>query len=536
MKKINLKNIVWLIAILCIFIISCSKEDEPRLSFPPESEILIAKGIIFPAEGGEQTMVFSPINQTWWESWINTIHDKDWCTVEYKYNFDNSKDVTAHISATENTEYNERHAQLILKVGNEQKEIIIKQKEKIDYLHLSENQFEVSHIGSNIRVEVNSNCDYSIDINQKDKSWIWNTEGDIQYHPGNCIITFYIDDNNTTSSRECEITFKGKNVSEKVRIYQTANPALNVSEDGTKAQVEIKKAGELPNIISTIDITKIEEFILKGYLNGTDFNTIYKLDNLTKLDLSNANIVAGGEPYKDNKYFTKANKISAHLLSGRRGIKTILLPQNIISIEEYAFYGSDITSIIIPNSVQSLGEWAFASCEKLQSINIPTSITQIPKAFLLGAHSLSSINIPTSVSRIESHVFYECNSLSSIVIPDAVNYIGEHAFTDCSNLKSAVLSSSIKTIEYCTFNRCTKLTSITIPQHVKDVKQMAFIGCDNLQEVHIKSKNAPDVDKEAFLKSTGGLLKFVLYVPNGCKKQYQESLWGTRFATEIIEE
>ena len=535
MKKVNLQISLWFIAISCVLIVSCSKEEnEPQLILSPESEMLFTNGIIFPAEGGEQSISFTIMNQTWWNSQITPTNSNGWCTVEYKYNFEQSNEVTAHIHVTENTEYNERCAQFIITVGNTQKEMNIRQKEKVNYLQLSEKQFETDYTSCNLRVEVNANCDYSININQEDKSWIWDTAGDIQYHPGNRIITFFIDDNNTASSRECEITFKGENVLEKIRICQVANPALNVSEDGSKAQAEIKKAGELPNILSTIDITKIQELTLKGYLNGTDFNAIYKMKNLTELDLSKANIISGGESYYDNKYFTKTNKISAYLFSGK-GIKTILLPQNITSIEEYAFKQSDITSITIPASVQNLGKGAFIYCEKLQSIDIPTSITQLPEQFLIGAHSLSSISIPTSVNKIGSHAFYGCSSLSSIVIPHSVNYIGEHTFTECSNLSSAVLSNSIETDMYLTFYKCGKLTAITLPQLVKNVKQGAFAGCDALQEVYMKSRNVPDVDKEAFIKSTGGLLKFVLYVPNGCKNKYQESLWGTRFATEIIE-
>ena len=86
MKKINLQISLWFIAISCVLIVSCSKEDEPQLILSPESEMLFTNGIIFPAEGGEQSMSFTIMNQTWWHSQITPTNK--WCTVEYKYNFE----------------------------------------------------------------------------------------------------------------------------------------------------------------------------------------------------------------------------------------------------------------------------------------------------------------------------------------------------------------------------------------------------------------------------------------------------------------
>ena len=145
MKKINLQISLWFIAISCVLIVSCSKEDEPQLILSPESEMLFTNGIIFPAEGGEQSMSFTIMNQTWWHSQITPTNK--WCTVEYKYNFEQSNEVTAYIHVAENAEHNERNAQFVIKVGDTQKELNIKQK-SVNFIQLPEKRYEIRHVST----------------------------------------------------------------------------------------------------------------------------------------------------------------------------------------------------------------------------------------------------------------------------------------------------------------------------------------------------------------------------------------------------
>lgn len=122
-----------------MFIVSCSKEEnEPQLILSPESEMLFTNGIIFSAEGGEQSISFTVMNQTWWNSQIIPTNSNEWCTVEYKYNFEQSNEVRAYIHVAENAERNERNAQFVIKVGDTQKSLNIKQEGAADFIQLSE--------------------------------------------------------------------------------------------------------------------------------------------------------------------------------------------------------------------------------------------------------------------------------------------------------------------------------------------------------------------------------------------------------------
>ena len=85
-------------------------------------------------------------------------------------------------------------------------------------------------------------------------------------------------------------------------------------------------------------------------------------------------------------------------------------------------------SIIIPNSVTSIGDGAFYEHVSLTSITIPNSVTSIGDAAFSGCSSLTSITIPNSVTSIGEHAFRSCSSLTSVTIPDSVTSIGQSTF------------------------------------------------------------------------------------------------------------
>ena len=132
--------------------------------------------------------------------------------------------------------------------------------------------------------------------------------------------------------------------------------------------------------------------------------------------------------------------------------------KKITSIEHDAFFYTLLTSIIIPNSVTSIGEYAFDMCSSLTSINIPNSITSIAPGVLSSCSALTKVNIPNSVTSIGSSAFIDCTSLASIDIPNSVTSIGSSAFVNCSSLTSIDIPNSVTSIGSGAFNGCTNLT------------------------------------------------------------------------------
>ena len=107
-------------------------------------------------------------------------------------------------------------------------------------------------------------------------------------------------------------------------------------------------------------------------------------------------------------------------------------------------YRAKEANYVIPDSVTSIGGWAFSDCDFLTSIDIPDSVTTIGNRAFSGCKSLKSINIPNSVTSIGEWAFSDCDFLTSINIPKGLTSIGDYAFAGCDSLSPQVKSDIIQ--------------------------------------------------------------------------------------------
>ena len=131
---------------------------------------------------------------------------------------------------------------------------------------------------------------------------------------------------------------------------------------------------------------------------------------------------------------------------GCRGLTSVTIPNSVTSIGGRAFQGcSGLTSIEIPNSVTSIGNYAFYGCSGLKEVHINDLSAWCNISF--GGSDANPLNyaenlyfndelvtdlvIPNSVTSIGNYAFYECKGLTSVTIPNSVTSIGEYAFYDC---------------------------------------------------------------------------------------------------------
>jgi hypothetical protein len=176
------------------------------------------------------------------------------------------------------------------------------------------------------------------------------------------------------------------------------------------------------------------------------------------------------------------------------GCMNTLIPNSVTSIGEFAFTEhSSLTEICIPNSVSMIGERAFYGCISLNKLIIPQSVSFIGDFSLGWCSGLKEIIveddnpiydsrdncnaiietstntliagcmntiIPQSVSSIRSYAFYYCESLTSCTIPNSVTFIDEFAFGDCYNLTTVVIPNSLNFIGLLAFDRCDKLFNL----------------------------------------------------------------------------
>ena len=149
--------------------------------------------------------------------------------------------------------------------------------------------------------------------------------------------------------------------------------------------------------------------------------------------------------------------------------------------------GHLITSVIIPDSVTSIGISAFQSCTLMTSVTIGNGVTTIKLSAFQSCTALTSVTIPGSVTTIVQYAFYSCTELTSVTIPNSVTIIGDGAFQLCTKLTSVTIGNGVTSIGISAFQSCTSLTSVTYTptSKVATIGGNAFWLCTSLTSVTI---------------------------------------------------
>ena len=210
------------------------------------------------------------------------------------------------------------------------------------------------------------------------------------------------------------------------------------------------------------------------------YSAFYGCTSLTKAEFASIESLCKIEFYSSN-----SNPLSyaKHLYINGKEVTDLVIPNSITSIGSHAFDGcTGLTSVTIPNSVTSIGTCAFEFCSNLTSIAIPESVTSIgsyafnttawynqqPDGLVYAGKvaykykgtmpSGTQIVIKEGTLEITGTAFYGCTGLKSVTIPESVTSIGKYAFENCSGLTSVTIPNSVTSIGYEAFNNCSGLT------------------------------------------------------------------------------
>ena len=198
-------------------------------------------------------------------------------------------------------------------------------------------------------------------------------------------------------------------------------------------------------------------------------------------------------------------------------LNSLVIPDSVTNIGDYAFWGcKSLKSLVIPDSVTHIGNGAFKACSSLKSLVIPASVGNIignpfsgwngelkclspyfiydnkvlfdkdkSKIIAFRDKNTTSYVIPDSVSCIEFGAFWNCHSLKRLVLPDSVSSIGDWAFWNCRSLTDIVIPDSVNSIGDRVFSGCCSLKSLVIPDSVSSIGESAFEDCTSLSSLVI---------------------------------------------------
>lgn len=258
--------------------------------------------------------------------------------------------------------------------------------------------------------------------------------------------------------------------------------------------VDVQQEGMLNQLLNTKGIDSIT---IKGNLNADDLTYLRKnYQSVKYLDLKEATI--------------NGNTIPSYAFTIRE-LKEIILPDNLITIQSYSFWGCrNLSSVTLPEGLRHIEENSFRECSSLQEINLPHTL------ITLGDAAFNSV------------------ALESIVIPSSVTSLGRDIFRAASALREVTIGSGVSEIKRGSFYGCLSLEEVTILSNLYRVESYAFEFC-TIQKLVLYTEVIPVVDDIAYVFHTVPLEGITVYVPGDMVDKYTEHPEWSKMNIETIE-
>jgi hypothetical protein len=244
-----------------------------------------------------------------------------------------------------------------------------------------------------------------------------------------------------------------------VSAWNTDHNVLIGGDEGITVNTGKIAAGDLGHVVveEAGYLQEVNKLIIEGELNSDDWSKIKQMTNLTELDLSKALI----------------DEIPSEAFNGRWAIDKVVLPPTLKKIGSYAFQRTSLTSVNIPDNVETIEDCAFGRVKQLQEVHLPDSLTALGGSAFEYCRNLRAVKIPSKIKVITWHAFRYCSSLQSVELHDSITGFGDYSFSNC-NLREITLPKSTTAVGNHAFEGNANLSKVTLNEGLISIGENAF--------------------------------------------------------------
>ena len=346
-------------------------------------------------------------------------------------------------------------------------------------IKVAEDLYILNKDGETINIEVLTNVSYTVHIPTNAQSWL------------------SISEPQTKAMRNETLS-----LTVLPNLGPTRYASVELRDDFGKAllTVIVKQTGAQESISESTDINA-ETLTVVNSICGDDIAFIRSMPNLKYLNLKDASIVSGGEPYFESN-ITEDNVIGDNMFNGLVKLETIILPDDVVSIGNNAFKGcTALSSLTFGNSLTEIAESAFSGCYGLTELTLPNAeILSENICNALKDSYVSYVIISEGTINLD-YSFTDVKTLRKIAIPRSVETMNEKAFKNCSALLDVTFApeSKLKRIGEEAFYQCSSLKFIEIPSNVESIGGKAFFECSRLTDVSFRDGSKLNVIEDGYL-------------------------------------
>ena len=315
--------------------------------------------------------------------------------------------------------------------------------------------------------------------------------------------------------------------------------ATNCTEIGTSDYHVFSECTSLTTINIGNDVTNIPNGAFYGCSALTTVN--YNATNCTSMGSSDYPVFANCTSLASLNIGNSVRNIPAYAFKGCSGLPSVTIPNSVTSIGSQAFAGCNgLTSVYYTGNI---GQWCgiifenaganplpyahnlYINNSLVTELDIPQTVTEIKPNTFCGATCLTSVTIPSSVTSIGEYAFSNCNMIS-VTLPNSITSISNGTFDGCSRLASLTIPNSITSIGNSAFNSCSGIRNLIIGREVASIGSSAFEGCSGIITMKVKAEYPPNVGAGCF---NGVSTSAIVKVPCNSEPYYNAAQYWNQF-------